>query len=333
MLLLYWIVGLPVLAVLGVLLYLSFLDGGYRVERSLVMRRDRRSLFDKVLDFRSWHEWSPWLSHEPDTTLVYSDKPDEVDGFYTWDGNHVGAGKLTHTGVSPPDKIEQRIEFTRPFRSVSQVFWRFEEAGDGNTKVTWGMEGRMPFLFRFMAAKLPDTIGKDYELGLNMLNGIVDPESEHPGLRYEGLEELPSRRILCKPFSGTLQEMQQEIETALEGLLAEAGESAAGPPMVIYWRLPDKEGNFDLSFGVPVNADTQSGSYTVKEIPGGSFYKTKMLGSYRFLELAWPAAISHLRMYSMRLDRRRPCLEIYENDPNQVQSNDVATAIYLPVKS
>ncbi|MDJ0807957.1 MAG: hypothetical protein QNJ78_14140, partial [Gammaproteobacteria bacterium] len=51
----------------AVLIYLSTLKGDYEVRRRLLMDVDAQRVFDKVRDFRTWKEWSPWLMHEPDT--------------------------------------------------------------------------------------------------------------------------------------------------------------------------------------------------------------------------------------------------------------------------
>ena len=106
--------------------------------------------------------------HEPGTTLAFSDKPDQEGGWYTWDGKLIGAGKLTHEKFTGEEKIEQRIEFKRPFKSVCKVWWELEKKDDSTTLVSWNMDGKMPFLFRFMAKKMPEYISKDYDTGLYM---------------------------------------------------------------------------------------------------------------------------------------------------------------------
>ena len=140
------------------------------------MNVDRQTVFNKVRDFRSWAEWSPWLMHEPDTRLEFSQSPEQEGGWYTWDGDRVGAGKLTHVSIEPPDRIEERIEFLRPFKSVSAVWWEFVDR-DGQTEVSWNMKGAMPFFFRFMTRMMSVMIGKDYDLGLALLRGTLDPRA------------------------------------------------------------------------------------------------------------------------------------------------------------
>ncbi|MCW8885460.1 MAG: SRPBCC family protein, partial [Motiliproteus sp.] len=161
-----WIIVIVVLVIGAIgIAYLANLPGEYQISRSRIYDLSPQQLFDKIRDFRSWPQWSPWLIHEPGTHLEYSADCDQEGGYYSWDGQYVGAGKLTHLRFQTPQRIEQEIEFTRPFKSVCQVSFHFTERDEG-TELTWSMQGRMPFLFRFMTAKTVAMITKDYDLGL-----------------------------------------------------------------------------------------------------------------------------------------------------------------------
>ena len=144
-----WIaLAIIVAVVLAIVIYLATLDGNFNVRRSREIEASPEAVFAAIVDFKSWPQWSPWLIHEPDTKIVYSDNYQQEGGNYSWDGKVVGAGKLSHVNIRPPARIEQQIEFTRPFRAVNQVNWEFEDRGE-RTLVTWEMVGRMPFLLRF----------------------------------------------------------------------------------------------------------------------------------------------------------------------------------------
>ena len=140
-----WItIAIIAVIVLAGLLYLASLDGSFSVRRSLEIDAPIESVFDAVVDFKSWPEWSPWLLHEPDTRLEYSDDYRLEGGYYSWDGKVVGAGRLTHIAIKPGSRISQQIDFIRPFKASNQVIWEFE-ARDAKTLVSWEMQGRMPF--------------------------------------------------------------------------------------------------------------------------------------------------------------------------------------------
>lgn len=204
----YTILILLLVIIAGVVIYLATLDGSYSIRRTQKINADINAVFDKIRDFKSWSDWSPWLIHEPDTKLEFSENYNEEGGFYTWDGQRVGAGKLTHVKFERPHHIEQKLEFTRPFKSVCDVGFEFSDKG-GQIEVAWIMQGKMPFLFRFMTENTRDMISKDYDLGLAMLNGLLDPKAEYPALQFEGETTLEPVYSLCEGFSGGLQAMRK----------------------------------------------------------------------------------------------------------------------------
>lgn len=318
------------------LLYLATLDGNYTVRRSLQIGASRKTVFDKIRDFRSWADWSPWLMHEPDAALAYSDDPDQEGGWYTWDGRTIGAGKLIHEAFTGEEKIEQRIEFRRPFKSVCRVWWEFEQKDDSTTLVSWCMAGNMPFLFRFMAKKMPDYIGKDYDTGLYLLRGELESGAEVPQLSFQGATELPDQTALTIHFDGHLDDMKKAMMEGFPRLgryADEHGITATSFPFCIYHKVDPGKMHFNCDMALPVPAGTRSSELDVKTYTGGRYYKTTLKGSYEFLELAWYQAYSHLQMQKIKPESRRAAREVYEVDPATVShTNDLITSIYIPVR-
>lgn len=321
--------------VVVLLVYLATLDGSYKVDRSIVIKVPPQQVFDRVRDFRSWKDWSPWLIHEPDAELEFSEHPDQEGGWYRWDGRVVGAGTLTHGRIETPSMIDQQIEFIRPFRSVVAVGWRFQPCEEG-TRVHWQMNGRMPFLFRFMAARTQAMIEKDYDLGLAMLRGVLDAQAEVPRLEFVGKTVLAPWHSLAYDWSGSLEDMPGVMQQQFPLLAAEIeqqGRRQTGPAFTAYHQIDLQRQQTQCSMAIVVDSETSAGNMTLKELGGGRYFKVTLQGSYNFLGLAWYAANSHLRMHKIKRDRSRPSLEVYENDPRSVSdSNELLTTLYLPLK-
>ncbi|MCG7928283.1 MAG: SRPBCC family protein, partial [Candidatus Thiodiazotropha taylori] len=290
------IVIVIVVVILAVpLIYLSTLKGDFVVSRSLAIGVAKEQVFAKIKDFRSWPEWSPWLMHEPQTRLEYSDAPDQQGGWYSWDGETVGAGRLTHVKFSGSDRIEQKIEFLRPFKLVSQVWWDLEPLEAGGTLVRWNMSGSMPFLFRFMTKKIGEYVGKDYDTGLAMLRGVLEPGAEHPRFSFEGIVELPATTALTIPFEGDLETMKVAMKEGFSKLAEYAAENqplSSGCPFTCYHEVDLQTMRFKCDMCLPVSQDVTQSGFKLKQFPAGRYYKTTMKGSYQFLELAWYQAYS-----------------------------------------
>ena len=319
------------LALLAGLVYLACLDGRFRVERRLEIDAPAQFAFEAVADLKSWPEWSPWLLHEPQAEIVYSDDCRQAGGYYTWDGKRLGTGKLTHLELQPYSRIEQQIRFLRPFRATNRVGWGFEDLGD-KTLVSWEMSGRMPFLMRFMAAKMEPMIGRDFEFGLARLNGYVNADAEHPAIEFDGEVDLEDFNYWSIPCSGNLRQLEAARPAALEALIR-AADGKTGLGLTLYQRFDPLEGDYRAEIAIPVGAATPASNYTEREFHGGRYFRITLRGDHRFLPLGWYALYSHCRMHRRKIDRSRPALEIYQQPPQQgADSNRTTTALYAPLK-
>ncbi|MCF7984347.1 MAG: SRPBCC family protein [Thiohalocapsa sp.] len=326
---------LPLGIVAVVLIYLALQPGEIRARKSLVIARERAEIFDTVTDLRTWRVWSPWLLHEPDARLDYSDSPDRQGGWYAWDGRIIGAGKLKHLRLERPERIEQRISFTRPFKSTAAVSWEFVEQPSG-TEVFWTLRGRMPFMLRFLAPIMSEAVGKDYQLGLALLRAHLDPDAPQLQIRFVGEREHPEHTAWTIPFAGGMDEMVKAMEEGFARLAAAAsrqGLTPAGTAFTAYHMADPKSGRFACDLALPVPEGTDAGDFEIRRLGGGRYYLTEVQGSYDFLEPVWYSVMAHLRMAKYTWDRKRPSLEVYVRDPSTAKDdNDILTRIYVPIR-
>ena len=261
--------------------------------------------------------------------------PEEEGGGYEWKGKKVGEGKMTHLSLKAPERIVQRIDFVKPFKSVCEVTWSFEEEGDG-TKVTWTMAGSMPFLFRLFASSAKKMIAKDYELGLSMLRREVDPSSPRFGLEFLGVSEFPALRGACVTYKGDMEGLKVHLAKTFPKLRKAAMDGSGnipGQPMGVRVKMDEKNGQIEYEAVVPTSNDS-CGEFQVKDYPAMICNKVQLRGSYDMLPLALGAAFANTGMNKLRLDTKKAPFEVYENDPTALDSHDdLLILIHIPVKS
>ena len=327
-----WILAAIIVSVpAAALLYLACIDGSFRVRRSLEIETSPESAFTAVVNLKSWPEWSPWLIHEPDAKLEYSDDYREEGGFYSWDGEAIGAGKLTHVEIRPAQSIRQQLEFLRPFKAVNDVDWLFERRDD-HTLVSWEMSGVMPLLFRFMAKRMEPMIGRDYELGLAMLGGYLNGAMPHPRLEFIGSDTLQDFHYRSIPCNGNLRQLEAARSSSIETLRASAA-ARIGMSLTLYHRFDAYAGQYQAEIAIPASENMPESNYQLRSCKGGRYFKMTLQGDLKFLPQAWHALVSHCRMYRIKTDPSRPALEIYQQDPAEVgDSNQLVTTLYLPIK-
>ncbi|MFT5740330.1 MAG: effector-binding domain-containing protein [Planctomycetota bacterium] len=327
-----WIaIGVIGLTITASIIYLACLDGNFVVKRSRDIDAPIDTVFAVITDFKSWPYWSPWLMHEPGADIFYSDNYQAEGGYYEWSGKVVGVGKMSHISFTPDTRINQQIDFIKPFKSTNQVNWYLENLPSG-TKVSWAMIGKMPFLFRFMTKNMEPMIGRDYELGLALLSGYLNDLSGHPKISFHGNDTLEGFSYWGIGLNGNLRQLETSRKSSIDSLEA-AANGLSGLPLTFHHKLDAAQVEYQVEFALPVATSTPQSSYSLRKFDGGRYFKMTLRGSYEFLPLSWYALQSHCRMHKIKLDPNRASLEIYRTDPAQVEySNDITTDLYIAIK-
>ncbi len=304
----------------------------FQVSRSVTIKAPADELYAIVRDFRSWPTWSPWLTAEPDCPLDYAE-----DGLsYSWDGQIIGAGENRVVEEQPPHALHLQVSFIRPWKSQSPVRFLFEPTAEG-TKVTWEMDGSLPFFLFWMKAMMRGWIGMDYQRGLTMLKDLAETgevpssieflgEQSFPGLDYVGLRTRCSMDDVGTAMEKDFATLNQWLETS--------GTQPASAPFSAYHKWDFSRGETDYTIGYPVSqtpADLPPGGITGK-LPAGRAYVVKHTGPYRHLGNPWSAGFMRGQAKVFRQNKKAVPFEIYENDPRHTPENELVTLLYFPVK-
>jgi hypothetical protein len=168
--------GLLVLVLAVYLIYASTLPTKFRVERSAEMNAPAEAIFPLLNDFHQWAVWSPWEKMDPNLKRTFSGPDSGVGATYQWAGNKkVGEGRMTIVESRPPEWLNVRLEFLKPWKATNAAMFRLEPSGAG-TKVTWSMDGERNFMMKAMSVfmNMDKMIGKDFEAGLAAMKVKVE---------------------------------------------------------------------------------------------------------------------------------------------------------------
>lgn len=152
----------------------------FRIERSAVIQADAASLYDRVIDFRRWPEWSPYEGLDPDMKRTYSGTPKGRGAVYEWQGNRKsGTGRMEIVEAAEPHRIAIRLDFTKPFKASNRATFSFEPQGSA-TRVTWAMEGPQLLVSKLISifVDIDKMVGRDFEKGLATLKSLAENPAE-----------------------------------------------------------------------------------------------------------------------------------------------------------
>lgn len=151
----------------------------YSVSRSASINAPAAAIYAQVTDFRRWEAWSPWEKLDPQMQKVYSGAAGVEGAAYAWRGNDkVGEGRMTLIEARPPRAAGFRLEFIKPFASVSTTRFSLAEKGPA-TQVTWTMDGDNDFLGKLFCLfmDMDKMVGGDFERGLASLRSVTEAQA------------------------------------------------------------------------------------------------------------------------------------------------------------
>ena len=323
-----WVLIIIALLLVARLAYLASLEGKFQISESIEINADVQRCRSTIIDFKSWPNWSPWLMHEPDCPLIYSDNFDQEGGSYAWDGKHIGAGNMVQLKQQALE-LNMQVNFTRPFKSSSNVNFHLAPTSNG-TKVTWTMDSSMPFLFRPMVKMIKQGISMDYRIGLAKLKGMLEPEANQPKFNFVGRTQFAAVDAEFQHFKGNLDDIGPVMDKAYAQLNQQFSDQIKGPfRFAAYYKSDIKHRVVDCDIAMPV---TQASSSSKRYGDDGKYYQLTFTGGYNFAELAWYSVFANMRMLKIKVDKSRAMLEIYDNDPADVAEKDLITRILIPIK-
>lgn len=154
-----------------------FLPTSYTVERSVVIDAGPEKVHEYVGDLNKWEEWAPWKEEDPSIVVTKGEKTKGVGASQYWVGDS-GDGALTITKDSPEEGIEYDLVFEGGLYECQSAVM-YEELKDGDTKVTWEMNGDMnsPIIGGYFALMMDSMVGEMFDRGLNNLKSKVEEGS------------------------------------------------------------------------------------------------------------------------------------------------------------
>ncbi|MBK26273.1 MAG: hypothetical protein CME70_19900 [Halobacteriovorax sp.] len=307
------------------------------ISKSIEINKPAPEVFDYLSDFKNWQTWSPWICMEPSCPVSFEGNPTELGHRQSWDGKFIGSGTMSLIKIIPNKVLSYDLRFLKPWKSESKTQFVFEETSAG-TKVTWNMQGSLPFFLFFFKKMMTALITMDYDRGLNMLKEVLETGSTTTKTSYDGVTSQDSFhyvgiRRTCK-MDDMPSSMEEDFQT-LNKLIEDGKIKSPKLGLSFYHKYDFVKSECDYTSGYIIeepainSTELNLVSGTVKSHKG---LKVKHLGPYKHLGNAWTAAQTIMRSQKMKCQKGIHPYEIYRSMPGKVLDTEIETDIYIPVK-
>jgi DNA gyrase inhibitor GyrI len=312
---------------------LASLNGKYDVQRTRVIKAPLEVAFDVVNNYKTWQYWGPWK--EIDSTIVY-DFPEKTVGVgatYSWKGDS-GSGSMENLVSVMNDSINDIIHFEG--QGDAYGYWRFKKVADG-VEVTWGMKGEMPFIARFMAAKMDGEVGPMFERGLELLENYVAKEMKVFSVESTGVVDYGGGYYLYQTTSCKFDEIDSKMQGIFENLetfMISNNIEAAGKPFNLNHKWDEAMQTAIFSTCIPIKERliTTDKMVQVGIMKPQKVFKTVFTGHYDNSYMAWETAYKNLETQGFKAKLTGEPFEVYITNPEEVPNPAKwVTEIYIPI--
>jgi hypothetical protein len=174
------ILVIVLLVVLGavalVLIAALFVKKEYTVQREIAINKPNSDVFNYIKFQKNQYDYNKWVMADPNARKSFSGTDGKVGFIYAWDSDNkkVGKGEQEIKKIREGEKLDLEVRFIKPFEGVGIVSMTTDSLPGNATRLQWGMQGRNKYPFNLMNLFIGDMLGKDLEVSLKNLKGILE---------------------------------------------------------------------------------------------------------------------------------------------------------------
>jgi len=136
--------GLIILAIIVLLILVGFfLPKNYKVKETIEINRSPEIVYFHSMNFKERKKWDPWLEKDPDAKSIIKMTQSGVGTTLQWEGEKIGAGKITVQKVVVNEQIFSKLQFFMNDTTEARVEWNFKPFEENKTQVTWEVSGEL----------------------------------------------------------------------------------------------------------------------------------------------------------------------------------------------
>ena len=327
---LYGLLGLIiVLTIVG-----FFLPGKLEIERSMVINAPAQYAFEEVDVLQNWNKWSYWNTLDPNMKVSYSEQPNGVGAYYSWESEQMGPGKLNITESVTNSSIKADLDFIE--QGTAKAWYNFQPESEG-TKVTMGFSsdiGMNPINRWFSYLMMRPVMNTAFEHNLNKLKEIAEAKPKFSidiaDVNVEPMNYISLQHTMSPQDQNAVSKQMEKMYTELYGTLAKSKVESNGKPFCIYPKYSEE--SMDMICAVPVPRDAKIASkYKISEGPGGRAIKATHLGDYATLSETYQQLDRYVEFRNLEISGAP--WEVYVTDPTvEKDTTKWVTEVYYPVR-
>lgn len=303
-----------------------------RVEKSIIIAASAETVKNTINNFNNWKPWSPWFILEPETKSTIS--PDGKT--HEWEGKRIGSGIIKVIKESDT-VINYDLKFLKPWKSQSKTDFILEQIDENTTKLTWTMDGSLPFFMFWMKTMMERLIGMDYDRGLLMLKDYIEKGHVDAKLEFLGESQFEGCQFVGIKNECTIDnigEVMSEDFKKLADFAKENEDHVTCDWFSVYHKFDFNKNRVVYTSGIGIKSDPQSipAGMIKGSLPATKVHTVRHIGPYELSGNGWSAIMAMDRAKEFKQNKKIPPMEFYRNSPMDTEPKDLISDICMAIK-
>src|SRR6478609_7954345 len=171
------IVGLVIVGIIALaLITAAFAKKDFAVKREVIINKSKQEVFDYIKYLKNQDNYSVWAKMDPTMKKEFKGTDATVGATAFWDGEKMGKGSQTITGIKEGEQIDYSLHFIKPVEAENHASLATTAVDSTHTKVVWAYDGKMAYPMNLMMVfcDFDSMMGKDLQGGLDNLKGVLE---------------------------------------------------------------------------------------------------------------------------------------------------------------
>ena len=251
------------------------------VSRSAFMNAPKDAVFNQMVHFKNWTNWSPWYKMDTNVKMTYSGNDGTAGSAYHWVGEEkkTGEGDMKNLAVNGT-QMDFEVIFSKPNKGEAKGTLKAEDSATG-TKATWTFSMHMSYPLNAMCLfmNMDKMLGSDFEKGLGNMKSYL--ESNKGASNQSAIKEIdfPAKIYACIRKTVGWNEMSAFFGESYGKLGQAVGAKIAGPAVGLYYTWDTVKKCSDMAAAFPVT-DASLKGVEIAQIPACKAFMAVQKGGY-----------------------------------------------------
>ncbi len=159
----------------GVLTLAAMRPDHFRVQRTATIQAPPERIFPLINDLRRFNAWNPFEKKDPGAKGSYAGAVSGKGAAYAFEGAEMGRGRIEIIDSLPSSEVRMKLDMRAPIAASNVVEFTLHPDA-GGTRVTWAMQGPVPYLAKIihLFIDVDAMVGREFETGLATLKAMVE---------------------------------------------------------------------------------------------------------------------------------------------------------------